>query len=115
MVRQVITILTDDLDGGNADRTIEFSLDGINYSIDLSDKNVDEFRSRLEPYIKAGTRVARATPTRRRGSGPAAVTTHLSNRDQNKAIREWAARNGHEISDRGRIPIPVVEAFHRQA
>ena len=39
MAKQVITLLTDDLDGGEADRTVEFGLDGVNYTIDLSEKN----------------------------------------------------------------------------
>ena len=34
MAKQVITLLTDDLDGREADRTVEFGLDGINYTID---------------------------------------------------------------------------------
>ncbi|MCW2506832.1 MAG: Protein lsr2, partial [Actinomycetia bacterium] len=37
MARQVITVLTDDLDGADADRTIEFGLDGVTYTIDLSE------------------------------------------------------------------------------
>lgn len=35
-----------------------------------------------------------------------------TNRDQNQAIREWAAKHGYEVSDRGRIPTSTVEAFH---
>ena len=34
------------------------------------------------------------------------------NRDQNQAIREWANKNGHTVSERGRIPSSVVEAYH---
>ena len=41
MARKVITVLTDDLDGGKADRTVEFSLDGVAYTIDVSDENAD--------------------------------------------------------------------------
>jgi hypothetical protein len=32
-------------------------------------------------------------------------------REQAGAIREWARRNGHQVSDRGRIPSSVVEAY----
>jgi len=32
-------------------------------------------------------------------------------REQTKAIREWARKNGHEVSDRGRIAAPIMEAF----
>jgi hypothetical protein len=40
------------------------------------------------------------------------ATTGRSNRDQNQAIREWATKNGYEVSERGRIPATIVEAFH---
>ena len=27
-------------------------------------------------------------------------------------LREWARRNGHNVSTRGRIPADVIDAFH---
>ena len=33
-------------------------------------------------------------------------------REQSAAIREWARRNGHNVSTRGRIPADVIDAFH---
>jgi len=33
-------------------------------------------------------------------------------RDQNQAIREWARMKGYKVSDRGRIPKEVTEAYH---
>jgi hypothetical protein len=114
MARQVITLLTDDLDGSEADRTVEFSLDGVNYTIDLSDKNAGKLRKVLEPYIAAGTRVRRAGVERRSPSrGRADGSVVRSSRDQNQAIREWAAKNGYELSSRGRIPASIVDAFDR--
>ncbi|XVV17776.1 histone-like nucleoid-structuring protein Lsr2 [Actinoplanes sp. CA-131856] len=114
MARQIVTILTDDLDGGEAERTIEFSLDGVSYSIDLSDKNIGELRTRLDPFIAAGTRIGR-TATVRRSIQQAAVPSPASNRDQNKAIRHWAIKHGHPVSPRGRIPASVIDAYHRNA
>ncbi|MFK3984759.1 Lsr2 family protein [Micromonospora sp. NPDC050397] len=113
MAKKVITVLTDDLDGGEADRTVEFGLDGVSYTIDLSEENAGKLRKVLDPYINAGTRVGRGgvesrRPARR--SGNAAPTR--SDRDQNKAIREWASKNGYDVSERGRIPASVVEAYN---
>ena len=34
-------------------------------------------------------------------------------REQTEAIREWARRNGHNVSTRGRIPADVVDGFIR--
>lgn len=107
MARQVITTLIDDLDGKKADRTVEFSLDGTAYTIDLSDANAGKLRKALDPFITAGTRVGRGS-----GRRPAAAPSRTAgSRDENKAIREWAARNGHQISERGRIPQSVSDAY----
>ena len=113
MAKRVITVLTDDIDGGDADRTIEFGLDGVNFTIDLSDKNAGKLRKALDPYLAAASRVGR-TPTNGRSASRVAPPPARSNRDQNQAIREWAGKNGYEVSERGRIPSSVVEAFHTQ-
>ncbi|WP_328461111.1 Lsr2 family protein [Actinoplanes sp. NBC_00393] len=112
MAKQIITLLTDDLDGGEADRTVEFGLDGVNYTIDLSEKNAGKLRKALEPFLSAATRLGRngGAPAAARRAAPAA--TSRSSRDQNQAIREWANKNGHNVSERGRIPSHVVEAYH---
>ncbi|MEV8509726.1 Lsr2 family protein [Actinoplanes sp. NPDC051475] len=112
MAKQVITRLTDDLDGSDADRTVEFGLDGVNYTIDLSEKNAGKLRKDLDPYLEKAVRVRRGTGTGRITSRSAAAQPSRAGRDQNQAIREWAKKNGYEVSDRGRIPGGVVEAFH---
>jgi hypothetical protein len=114
MAKQVITLLTDDLDGTEADRTVEFGLDGVTYTIDLSEKNVGKLRQALDAYIDAGTRVGRGGPESRRVIGRRGIggAPTRSDRDQNRAIREWAAKNGYNISERGRIPSSVVTAYH---
>src|SRR4051794_41701106 len=97
MARKVITVLTDDLDGGKADRTVEFSLDGVAYTIDVSDENAGVLRKTLDPYINAGRRIGRGpaenTRTVRRPGRP---TGAGMDREQNRAIREWAVRNGYK-------------------
>ena len=112
MARKVITLLTDDLDGGDADRTVEFGIDGVNYRIDLSEKNAGKLRKALDTYITAGSRIGRGTAEVRRGRRGGGGAPTRSDRDQNRAIREWASKNGYEVSERGRIPAAVVEAFN---
>jgi hypothetical protein len=111
MAKQVITLLTDDLDGGEADRTVEFGLDGVNYTIDLSEKNAGKLRKALDPYLNVATRVGRSGGDGRVARRSGAATGRAS-RDQNQAIREWAGKNGYEVSERGRIPSSIVEAYH---
>jgi hypothetical protein len=33
------------------------------------------------------------------------------NREETAAIREWAREHGHQVSDRGRIPKSIIEAY----
>src|ERR1044071_7599565 len=108
MARQVITTLIDDLDGKKADRTVEFSLDGINYTIDLSEANAGKLRKALDPFINAGTRLGRSGRIPARRTAPSRTA---SSRDENRLIREWALANGHQISERGRIPQSVTDAY----
>ena len=112
MAKKIITVLTDDLDGGDADRTVEFGLDGANYTIDLSDENAGKLRTLLEPYLTAGSRVGRSRIDGR-GARQAPAASSRSNRDQNQAIREWAGKNGYEVSERGRLPTSIVDAYHQ--
>ncbi|MFK3984718.1 Lsr2 family protein [Micromonospora sp. NPDC050397] len=115
MAKQVITLLTDDLDGGKADRTVEFGLDGVNYTIDLSEKNAGKLRKALDGFIAAGTRMGRASgETRGSGQRGGARGASRTDRDQNRAIREWATKNGYDVSERGRIPASVVRAYRGQ-
>jgi hypothetical protein len=62
-VLQTITIRIDDLDGRQIRQgsggAVSFSLDGIDYEIDLSAKHRRELEKVLEPYIAAGRRLPR--------------------------------------------------------
>ncbi|HTJ37064.1 MAG TPA: Lsr2 family protein [Dactylosporangium sp.] len=112
MAKRVIQELIDDLDGKPADESVTFGIDGVQYSIDLSKKNAEKLRAALKPYISAGTKVGR-TPTvqARTASGRGRGTTR-GDRDQNRAIREWAQNAGFQVSDRGRIKQEIVDQFH---
>ena len=47
MAQRVHIVLEDDIDGGDATETVLFGVDGINYEIDLSDKNASKLRDSL--------------------------------------------------------------------
>lgn len=108
MARKTQVILIDDLDEGQADETVSFGLDGSTYEIDLSSKNAAALRDALAKYVGAAHRIARSGP---RSSGRGRVAAS-ADREQTQAIRAWARRNGHTVSDRGRIPASIVEAYH---
>jgi hypothetical protein len=113
MAQKVTVTLVDDLDGSTAEETVEFGLDGVAYQIDLSDDNATKLRDALAEFV-AG---ARRAGGRKRGAGRPAGTKARpasADREQNQAIREWARKQGHKVSDRGRIPAEVLEAYHQQ-
>ena len=107
MAKQTTVTLVDDLDGTEADEQIEFAIDGKSYEIDLSAKNVRRLREALDPYVSAGRRISG-----RRGA--AAPARAASDREQNQAVREWATQQGMKISERGRIPTNVIEAYRQR-
>lgn len=113
MARQIIERLIDDIDGGEANETVKFSLDGMAYEIDLSAINAANLRKALSLYIDRGIR-AKLTPSRGRTSYTVGVPAR-SDKAQNKAIREWAARNNLNVAPRGRIAEEIVERYHREA
>jgi hypothetical protein len=111
MARKVQVILSDDLDENlTADETVSFSLDGTSYEIDLAEKNAKEMRDALARYVSAARKVGRGG-TRASGGGRSRATGGRMDREQAGAIRDWARKNGHAVSDRGRIPASVVEAY----
>ncbi len=115
MAQKVTVSLVDDLDGGQADETVEFGLDGKNYEIDLSSKNIDKLRDALAPYVAAARRAGgRRRAAQSGGGGGAGARRGSVDREQNQAIREWARKRGMKVSDRGRIPAEVLEAYHKE-
>ena len=103
VAQRVQVYLEDDLDGGQAEETVSFSLDGVSYEIDLSRKNANKMRDSLALYVGSARKVG---GRRRRGSAKASARTGSS-----AEIREWARNNGWDIPERGRIAAEVREAY----
>jgi hypothetical protein len=108
MPMAVKQIMIDDIDGSEGAETVEFSLEGIGYQIDLTEKNADALRKALAPFIDSARRTSAKRPSSRKTAAhrPAAEATI-----NNDAIRDWAKSTGRKVSDRGRIPRDVVQAF----
>ena len=97
--------VVDDFDGSPADQTVRFAFNGASYEIDLNREHFEEFAEAIQPYIKAGRKVG---STRRRGNAG-----NPNQRLENAKIRTWAQAQGMDVSDRGRIPAPIVEACRK--
>jgi len=111
MARRIVHQLVDDIDGTVLEvgegETVHFSLNGASYEIDLNSAHVEELRRAFEPYISAGRRGGSS------GTVRAASSRKRTGRDPKAGeIRAWASANGHTVSERGRIPAPVVEAYN---
>lgn len=112
MAQKVEVRLVDDLDGGNANETVRFAIDGTDYEIDLSSKHARELREKVDPFIGAARRLGRSGG--RRGAARVPVARPGSNRGRNQAIRDWAKAQGLEVSDRGRISQELMDRYEAE-
>ncbi|MBS2966558.1 Lsr2 family protein [Actinocrinis puniceicyclus] len=107
MVQKLEVTLVDDLDGGKADETVVFGLDGARYVIDLSGKNAKKLRDTLARYVDAARRDRGA-----RTAGRAAVRKPAQPGGPNTSeVREWAKAQGFEVSERGRVSRDLIVKF----
>jgi hypothetical protein len=107
MAQRVKVTLIDDIDGNEAAETVSFSLDGVSYEIDLSDKNAAQIRNDLAKWTGHARRSGAGRPSARRRAGAAGG----SGRVDMTEVREWARANGHQVSDRGRISTAIQTAY----
>ena len=108
MAQKIQVILVDDIDGGEAEETVSFALDGVSYEIDLSAKNSKKMRDALAPYI---AEARKASSGRRRSAAGGSSRRRSSGAGSASAIRAWARENGYEVSERGRVSEEVRSAY----
>ncbi|MGW1673304.1 histone-like nucleoid-structuring protein Lsr2 [Streptomyces sp. NPDC002324] len=109
MAQKVQVLLLDDLTGGDADETVTFALDGKTYEIDLNDKNAAKLRKFLAPYAEAGRKVKGTASAGSRGKAPKPVRSESE--PSAETYRKWAASNGFTVSNRGRVPQSIKDAY----
>lgn len=103
MAKKTFTHILDDIDGSEDAESLTFSYNNKSYEIDLSSKNKKKLEDALAPYIQA----ARSTGGARRSSG----SSRGASRNDLAAVRAWAKDNGHDVSERGRVPVSVLDAY----
>jgi nucleoid-associated protein Lsr2 len=99
LAKRYSTTWTDDLDGSDAATTLEFSLDGVAYTIDLSEANAVLMRRCFEPYVGAASGASRRSERFEKSQ-----TRH-------QRAREWLRTNGHEVGSRGRLPRELLQRY----
>lgn len=73
----------------------------------MNSAHADELRKALEPYVTAGRKAGSSSAPR-----TSAARKRPARNPEVAAIRAWANDNGHKLSERGRIPAQVVDAYN---
>ncbi|MFI6088470.1 Lsr2 family protein [Streptomyces sp. NPDC051218] len=108
MAQKVVTTYVDDLTGEESSEIATHSvlIDGAGVEIDLTDENYEKLLEILNPYLHAdGARRIRG------GAKAKGKPKDAGSKTDSSAIRAWAKENGFEVSNRGRVPAAVREAF----
>lgn len=96
-------ILIDDLDGESvATKTVQFEAFGRRYTIDLNDEHANELNAVLSKYASVATEIV--APNR-------IAAKSIRTPAELNEIRQWARSEGHNVSDKGRIPESVIRKF----
>jgi hypothetical protein len=103
MATKITVVLEDDIEGGPAEETLRFGLDGREYEIDLNSRNAAAFRQQIAPFIEHARRAGSRQLQR-----PVRTT---ASRERSADIRAWAKDNGIAVSERGRIPASVIQQY----
>src|SRR5690349_1626209 len=105
MAQKIQTLFIDDIDGGEAEGTVRFALDGTEYEIDLNAEHTEELRSTLGQYV---THARKVGGTARKGT---ARGSRKSSTIDTVAVRAWAREQGIGIKERGRVPASVLQQY----
>jgi nucleoid-associated protein Lsr2 len=108
VAQKTVVTLVDDLDGGEADETVSFGLDGSTYEIDLSSANAGKLRDALATYVGSARRSGRAS-----GAGGGRGRSARRSSNNSAAIRAWAREQGLNVNERGRIPGDIVTQYDK--
>ena len=111
MAQKVQVLLVCDLhaDEVEGSETIAFGLDGSSYEIDVCDQHGAELRDAFAPFVGAARRAGRSPASAaRRG---ARRTGGGGGKQNVSEVRDWARKNGFQVSERGRIAAEVLQAY----
>lgn len=122
MAKKQIVSFIDDLDGRELDiedaHTISWSWLGVDYQLDVSSANLDKIENGRVPLAKlldvstrvGGRRASSAPKVSTTSPSPAASSASKGRNDTN-IIRAWAVEAGYTVSERGRLPKEIIDAY----
>ena len=106
MVREVLIVVHDDLDGSDGAETYPFAWGGVEYEIDLNEAHFKEWHEIMRPLLDAA---------RRQGSAPKPPSSTVSTSrrtTQLKRVRKWAREQGYDVRERGLVAVEIQERFN---
>lgn len=110
MAQQQIVTLVDDLDGSEAEFSIEFGLDGKMYEIDLSATNAATLQKVFAEFVPVARR-KRLNGGKRQEPEPSPYANTRHRTEHLSKVREWAVANGHHVAAHGRIGRDIMAAY----
>ena len=118
MAQKVQVMLVCDLHEDEVEgvETVAFGLDGSSYEVDACEEHAAELRDAFARFVGSARRAGRpasSTGPRRASRGTSRPAAAGSDRERVQAIREWARKNGHTVSERGRLSATVMEAYDK--
>lgn len=103
-MRKIEVVLADDLDGTVGAETVEFSLQGEKFTLDLSKKHRSELQRSMKRFIDAARRTQNGAPAH-------AAATPEERKVENARIRDWAIEHGKAVPKRGRLPKAILDEY----
>lgn len=100
------TIYTDDIDGSRDAKPVVITFDNFVYEVDLGPKNLKV----LQPFMDKANN---SYPVPVKDSKASTSKSGRVKRDPQylAAVRDWARKNGHEVSDRGQVKGSIIAAY----
>lgn len=108
MGKKLIELVVDDLTGDEIPEdavahTVTIEVDGKRRTLDLSDESKAVFDAEVGPWMQRGTRAP--------GERKQRPASRKNSPEFLAGVREWAREQGHSVSDRGRVPHDVMDAY----
>jgi len=111
MAKKVTVTLLDDMDGKTSaeHEGVSFSIDGVEYEIDLSSSNYNKLHEMLDPWKGKARKIS--SRRQKAAVGKVDKAARDARKDELADIRVWAQKHGHKVSARGRVSAEIQAAY----
>lgn len=113
-MKKVILVCDLCLDGDEeeATETVAIKLNGYGSKLDVCDDHKKEIEEALLGIMEHGAETGEKPGAKKKATTPKAKAQPQIDTEQAKHIREWARKNGYTVSNNGRIPADILDAYN---